>query len=101
MVSAKLLSLSSLAAGLFSLPAQAYLTKSGDVNLGKAERMLPTRSEHLYPHLKKRADDLSKLDLQDEMQLTWTYPNSINSPYFLRISASTNRFYRGRFHDCG
>ncbi|KAK6350520.1 hypothetical protein TWF718_003711 [Orbilia javanica] len=78
MVSAKLLSLS-LAAGLFSLPAQALLTKNGDVNLGKAERMLPTRSEHLYPNLKKRADDLSRLELQDEMQLTWTYPNKDGS----------------------
>ncbi|KAK6506746.1 hypothetical protein TWF481_005206 [Arthrobotrys musiformis] len=79
MVSAKILSLSSLAAGLFSLPAQALLTKNNNVNLGRAERMLPTRAENLYPHLKKRADDLSKLDLQEEMQLTWTYPNKDGS----------------------
>ncbi|KAK6534906.1 hypothetical protein TWF281_006205 [Arthrobotrys megalospora] len=79
MVSAKLLSLSSLAAGLFSLQAQAVLTKNGEVNLGKAVPMLPTRSEHLYPQLKKRADDLSKLDLQDEMQLAWTHPNADGS----------------------
>ncbi|KAK6362235.1 hypothetical protein TWF730_005931 [Orbilia blumenaviensis] len=79
MVSAKLLSLSSLAAGLLSLQAQAVLARNGEVNLGKAERMLPTRSEHLYPELRKRADDLSKLDLQDEMQLTWTHPNNDGS----------------------
>ncbi|EPS35802.1 hypothetical protein H072_10707 [Dactylellina haptotyla CBS 200.50] len=37
-------------------------------------KLLPIRAEHLYPHLQKRSDDLSKLHLQDKATLFYGKP---------------------------
>ncbi|KAK6543023.1 hypothetical protein TWF694_006953 [Orbilia ellipsospora] len=70
MFSSKLLALT---LGLFALDASAYPRPggedSGSVSRGPKINLLPIRSDELYPHLRKRADDLSSLGFQDKLHL--------------------------------
>ncbi|KAF3925964.1 hypothetical protein ABW20_dc0106809 [Dactylellina cionopaga] len=73
-----------LSLGLFGLRANAGVIRSDALSMQRRApetyygvsfadpiRLPPSRPEDIFPHLRKRADNLSRVELQDELRLTW------------------------------
>ncbi|KAF3927243.1 hypothetical protein ABW20_dc0107554 [Dactylellina cionopaga] len=83
MVRASFLSFA-LSLGLSGIQVNASPSASADPYpyLGEAIKVPPVRVEHLFPHLRRRDNDLSRLNLQDEVRLTWAHSTGTEKHVF-------------------